>query len=95
MNIEELRAEFQQRSEELTKAQVAYRKAEDELAIAVCPYKIGDVLVDRLGRQARVTKITGGNGYSYEYKLFGVNVKKDGSDGAAHELAWWNDWKKD
>jgi hypothetical protein len=89
-NIEALREEVKKKTNEVNKAFDKLHEAEEALALAVCPFKIGQVIINNNGRKARVRRIT--RGYP-EFKIYGANIKKDGSDGAEVELPWYQDWK--
>lgn len=70
------------------------RIREIDLSIAnkLCPYSVGAIMVNgrRPGKRARITAIKS-DGWR-GYKLIGVNIRKDGSDGAENELYSWDNW---
>jgi hypothetical protein len=90
MSIEELKANLKRETEELNRVNARVNELKLALAIAQCPYKIGDIVVNKKGKRARITEIT--TGYQ-TYQLIGATIRKDGSDGAVGMLAWWQEWK--
>ncbi len=85
--IEEL--ESQQRSIRL-KLEPLYQ----ERAEANTPFSIGDVLVDRTGRRARVVRIS--EGWSQgSPNILGLRLRKDGKEGRKMVLYSWDKWQKE
>ena len=64
-----------------------------EKAMLLCPYRIGEILVDRHGRQARLINILSSSWQ--DYRMVGVFLKKDGTEGKrTGELYPWDGWKR-
>ena len=58
----------------------------------LCPFEIGDTLIDRKGKKARIVSINSGYG---DYALRGAIIRKDGKPGRITRLYSWDDWKKE
>jgi hypothetical protein len=57
----------------------------------ICPFKVGDVLVNKYGKVAKVLRIY--PGYA-GYRMNGEYRRKNGTYGRVGELSGWADWKK-
>ena len=68
--------------------------AEEQLkrAIFLCPFEMGDILVDRKGKRAKIVKIS--SAYR-DYRMDGAMIRKDGTPGRVARLYDWDDWKKE
>ena len=74
------------------------RRAENraELALLLCPYKVGDTIVDKRGRHAVISKIQPGR-YSMgnDFALYGHILKKDKTPGKLERTLYhYDSWRK-
>lgn len=104
MSLDELRLEFSEASNAVDAAQKARDKAEQAYVLAKADsvgVKIGSVVtttqegnapkVRVVTRRYRVCGIEYCRYRAHELKLYGVTIRKDGSDGERHDI--WQDWK--
>ena len=61
----------------------------------LCPFKVGDVLIDRRGHKAVVKAIFAPSWQSEGYAMRGAMLRKDGSEGRIAKLYIWDKWKKE
>jgi len=73
------------------------------LALDACPYRVGEILVNRHGQRARINHITSASQYSVGplYSLRGVYLKKDGAparnpgrDNTRSRICRFDSWDK-
>lgn len=59
-------------------------------AVYLCPFNVGDVLISKRGKVAKIADI--GNSYN-GYMMHGEFRRKDGTYGRYGELSSWDEWK--
>ena len=83
--------EIKKLEEEQKRIGAELSEANQRKADFLCPYKVGDILVDKKGRQARVAKIYPGY-MGYHVKL--QYILKSGKEGlVTHKLYVLDGWK--
>ncbi len=65
-----------------------------ERAEYLCPFKVGQQLVNKRGKKAVITRI-GSEGYGDGYRLTGRSLKANGKPGAKERRLYeWDGWKE-
>ena len=64
-------------------------------ALALCPFKVGDVLIDRRGHKAVLKEISASSWQPESYAMRGAMLRKDGSEGRIAKLDIWAEWEKE
>lgn len=91
-------------ADEIHRLVIKHREYEDRIgdlrkiqALQACPFKVGEILVDKKGQRAVIRNIGphswwGGDGYG----MTGVYLKKDGTEGKRRcQFYNWDKWKKE
>lgn len=97
MTVDEMRAEVKRLEDRRGEIGNQIGEISQNLATLICPYSVGDVLVNKKGERARIKRIRySGFEFGCGYLLNGVYIKKDGSDGIRRCHFYGTDaWKKE
>ena len=80
--------------DEITVRETELKDLRQQRADYYCPFKVGDVLIDRHGKKCVLTRISAGY-FGDGYRLRGRNIKKDGALGLrVNSLYDWDEWRK-
>ena len=85
-------AEIKKLEEEEDRIIGELREAENKRANFLCPFKVGDSLINRNNKKAVVMRIY--NRYS-GYAMNVSMIRKDGTQGRIARAYEWDDWKKE
>ena len=89
--------------EKIAIVEIALDRARGELAelrrrrvALVCPYSVGDIMVNQRGERGRITAINYADN-NKGYGLLGRKVKKDGANSEYNQYFnySWDNWKKE
>jgi len=79
--------------EQIDELREKLKNLKQEKAELLCPYRVGEILVDKHGRQAKLATIIPSSWQDYE--MIGTFLKKDGTEGKrTGELYSWDGWKR-
>ena len=79
--------------DEITAREMVLRDLKQQRAEYHCPFKLGDILVDKNNRKCRLAQIS--PDYYDGYTLKGRYLKKDGTPGQRAKSLWdWDEWQK-
>jgi len=96
MNKQELKDKIERRLLVLKTAQFDVDNAHQDYANLMCPYKVGGILVNNKGDKARLSRIEFASLSGIGFKLYGVKIKKDGSDYSfTTGLHGYQGWRKE
>lgn len=90
--LQTLRAYREQARTNIKREHEEIARIEREMASIVTPVPVGGFVENDRGKRMRVTKINGLQPWGDRPLLVGVNIKKDGSDGAEGEISWYS-WR--
>ena len=85
-------AEIKKLEEEEDRIGSELREAEDKRANFLCPFKLGDSLINKNNKNAVVVRIYAG--YS-DYEMNVSMIRKDGTQGRIAKAYKWDNWKKE
>ena len=84
--------EIKKLEEERGRIRSELREAKDKRANFLCPFKVGDSLINKNNKKAVVKRIY--DGYS-DYTMNVSMIRKDGTQGRIARAYDWDDWKKE
>lgn len=106
--LEALWAAYEEVLRQAKEVQAMITELGHQIAVEACPFKVGDVLTRTYmhggytrKRQKRIqrARVTGIRFCSYRrsepYELLGINIRKDGTDGAQVVLWYHDNWTKE